>query len=65
MEGGRRIQEEPINTPKFTLEEVGDLIKNKQNLAYLLELNGRVTRLPSSSRKDDDSALSQASAQRR
>ena len=45
VENPMRIENEP---KLFSLDEIGEIVRNKRNLLYLLELNGFVIRLLSS-----------------
>lgn len=52
-----KIIEEKIEVPRFSVDEVGDILKSKKNLTYLLELNGKLNRISTSTWTDGDAEL--------
>lgn len=44
MSGDMKI-ESLTGSRKFSVDEIGDVIRNKRNLIYLFELNGKLIRL--------------------
>lgn len=45
-------------TSNFTLEEIGDLLRNKENLIYLFQLNCYVNRIFAASKENDNNDIS-------